>query len=158
MLTLQRLHEGVPVVFLTRDAHLNLLHQMKHWELSGHKAREAMSNYFQNEEMHSEATHLESYVNAHPFLGDHPRPSMSAAIKRSSFPRMLAVYIYVIKIGAHVLKSDCEVKLFIFVQGCAQVSHRWLLQPAQSWQKGGTEDIQAPDTSRGEKSLIALES
>ena len=56
--------------------------QMRHWALSGHKAREAMANYFHRVEVRSEASHLQDYVDDHPFLGDHPRPSMSAAIKR----------------------------------------------------------------------------
>lgn len=56
--------------------------QMKHWQLSGRRARKAMASFFHKEEVHSEASHLEDYVDNHPFLGDHPRPSMSAAIQR----------------------------------------------------------------------------
>jgi hypothetical protein len=59
------------------------LAQMKHWELSGQKARKMMNNYFHRVEVHSEASHLQDYVDDHPFLGDHPRASVSAAIKRS---------------------------------------------------------------------------
>ena len=57
---------------------------MKGWHLSGPRARQAMSNFFRREEVHSEASHLEDYVDNHPFLSDHPRPSMSAAIKRDA--------------------------------------------------------------------------
>ena len=59
------------------------LAQMKHWELSGHKARKMMNNYFHRVEVRSEASHLQDYVDDHPFLGDHPHASVSAAIKRS---------------------------------------------------------------------------
>jgi len=59
------------------------LAQMKHWELSGQKARKMMNNYFHRVEVRSEASHLQDYVDDHPFLGDHPRASVSAAIKRS---------------------------------------------------------------------------
>ena len=61
------------------------LAQMQHWELSGQKARKMMNNYFHRVEVRSEASHLEDYVDDHPFLGDHPRASVSAAIKRSLY-------------------------------------------------------------------------
>ena len=56
--------------------------QMKHWRLSGHRAMAAMNNFFRKEEVHSEASHLQDYVDDHPFLGERLSPSMSAAIKR----------------------------------------------------------------------------
>ncbi len=55
---------------------------MHHWHFSGVKARSAMANYFRTQEVHSEASHLEDYVDAHPFLGDKPRPSQLPAINR----------------------------------------------------------------------------
>jgi len=56
---------------------------MRHWELSGHGARKAMSNWFNTEEAHNQASHLGDYVEANPFVGAHPQKSMSAAVKRS---------------------------------------------------------------------------
>ena len=58
--------------------------QMNHWELSGAKARSAMANFFREQEVHSETNHLENYWQEHPFLGDRPHKSMSAAINRYS--------------------------------------------------------------------------
>jgi len=57
---------------------------MRHWELSGHGARKAMSNWFNSEEVHSEANHLGDYVGNHPFIGEHPQKSMNVAIKRDT--------------------------------------------------------------------------
>ena len=57
--------------------------QMSDWHLSGRRARSAMKSFFNKEEEHSEANHLEDFVDKHPFLGEHTSPFMSAAIKRA---------------------------------------------------------------------------
>jgi hypothetical protein len=44
--------------------------KMKNWHLAGAAARKQMEKYFEKQKFHSEAKHLEHFVNSHPFFGE----------------------------------------------------------------------------------------
>jgi hypothetical protein len=132
--------------------HIFLSVQMKHWQLSGSRARKAMASFFHREEVHNEANHLEDYADEHPFLGDHPRPSMSAAIQRyctvdcpvscprcpawagdrGDLPRKVSCLHY-----THAGCRSAGGKLTFDAQGCPQVSRRGFFEsPPESCEKG----------------------
>eukprot|EP00286_Rhodomonas_abbreviata_P018881 CAMPEP_0181306670 /NCGR_PEP_ID=MMETSP1101-20121128/10434_1 /TAXON_ID=46948 /ORGANISM="Rhodomonas abbreviata, Strain Caron Lab Isolate" /LENGTH=156 /DNA_ID=CAMNT_0023412763 /DNA_START=110 /DNA_END=580 /DNA_ORIENTATION=+ len=59
---------------------------MNKWHLSGPQARKQMQNFFNRENFNSEATHLENYVDNHPFFGRATNNRfMLSGTKRPSF-------------------------------------------------------------------------